>query len=397
MLPAPVSPISRLLRPDLPDRHACPGRSAASCFGAASTGPDRRCPAAGCGHCRCGRSCRRDRRVLGRETWLGYDVIGALTPEPGERPTPSGVPLLGSSRSVAEVALEADADVVFLAGGAFSSSTEMRRLAWDLEHEDIAVVIAPSVTDVSRERISVRPVGGLPLIHLEKPRSAEAAAEPSGSSTSSAPSACSCFFARLRLRRLPGVVARRWPDPVPADPRRPRRRASTAQVPHHGHRRRGSCSPSCTTSRVTTAGLFKMENDPRVTAPGQVAAAFLPRRAAAAGERARGDMSLVGPRPPLPTRSRTTTTTPPPAARAPGMTGLWQVSGRSDLAWSEACGSISTTSTTGRWSRTCPSWCARSARSWDRAARTDRPRPAGPGKQAAQQQPPRRRVPGRRR
>ena len=113
--------------------------------------------------------------MLRRETRLGYSVIGALTPEPGERAhTPSGVPLVGSPRSMAEVAIEADADVVFLAGGAFSSSTEMRRLAWDLEDEDIAVVIAPSATDVASERVSVRPVGGMPLIHLEKPRSAEA-------------------------------------------------------------------------------------------------------------------------------------------------------------------------------------------------------------------------------
>ncbi len=45
------------------------------------------------------------------------------------------------------------------------------RLAWDLEQDHIEVVIAPSVTDVARERVSIRPVGGLPLIHLEKPRS----------------------------------------------------------------------------------------------------------------------------------------------------------------------------------------------------------------------------------
>ncbi len=113
--------------------------------------------------------------VLSREKWLGYDVIGALTPDPGHRQTTgSGIPLLGSSASIAAVAIEAEADVVFLAGGAFNSSDEMRRLAWDLEHEDISVVIAPSVTDVSSERVSVRPVGGLPLIHLEKPRSQDA-------------------------------------------------------------------------------------------------------------------------------------------------------------------------------------------------------------------------------
>src|SRR5680860_82321 len=113
--------------------------------------------------------------VLGREKWLGYKVVGALTPEPGHRSsTHSGIPLLGSSHSIAQVAVDAEADVVFLAGGAFNSSVEMRHLAWDLEHEDIAVVIAPSVTDVSSERISVRPVGGLPLIHVERPRSQDA-------------------------------------------------------------------------------------------------------------------------------------------------------------------------------------------------------------------------------
>ena len=113
--------------------------------------------------------------VLRREKWLGYNVVGALTPEPGERTmTHSGIPLLGSARSIAEIAIDAEADVVFLAGGAVDSASDMRRLAWDLEHEDVAVVIAPSVTDVSSERVSVRPVGGMPLIHLEKPRSAEA-------------------------------------------------------------------------------------------------------------------------------------------------------------------------------------------------------------------------------
>src|SRR6195952_3568918 len=110
--------------------------------------------------------------VLRRETWLGYNVIGALTPETSERSmTHSGIPLLGTSRSIAEVALDAEADVVFLAGGAFDSAQAMRRLAWELEYEDVQVVIAPSVTDVSSERVSIRPVGGLPLIHLEKPRS----------------------------------------------------------------------------------------------------------------------------------------------------------------------------------------------------------------------------------
>ena len=68
--------------------------------------------------------------VLQREKWLGYNVVGALTPEPGDRNlTHSGVPLLGASSSIAQVAVDAEADVVFLAGGAFDSSDELRQLA----------------------------------------------------------------------------------------------------------------------------------------------------------------------------------------------------------------------------------------------------------------------------
>ena len=80
----------------------------------------------------------------------------------------------GQARRVAAGAHAPAPDVVLLAGGAFDSAGEMRRLAWALENDYVQVVIAPSVTDVARERVRVRPVGGLPLIHIEKPRSTAA-------------------------------------------------------------------------------------------------------------------------------------------------------------------------------------------------------------------------------
>ena len=50
----------------------------------------------------------------------------------------------------------------------------MRELVWDLEADNVQVIMAPGVTDVSSERIRVRPVGGLPLLHLDRPRSQDA-------------------------------------------------------------------------------------------------------------------------------------------------------------------------------------------------------------------------------
>ena len=162
--------------------------------------------------------------VLRREKWLGYDVIGALTPQRTERPcTASGIPILGSTGSVATIAVDAGVDVVFLAGGAVDSAAEMRQSAWYLEHEDIAVVIAPSVTDVSSERVRVRPVGGLPLIHLESHVPPKPYAGPSAPSTSSALWAFFCSSRRSSRSPHTGLEARPRADPVPPDSRRPRR------------------------------------------------------------------------------------------------------------------------------------------------------------------------------
>ena len=100
-------------------------------------------------------------------------------------------------------------------------------------------------------------------------------------------------------------------------------------------------------------GLFKMKDDPRITTPGQVDAPLLRRRAAPAVQRPRGDMSLVGPRPPLAHEVAQYDDAMARRLRVrPGMTGLWQVSGRSDLSGPRRSASTSTTSTTGRWSRT---------------------------------------------
>jgi exopolysaccharide biosynthesis polyprenyl glycosylphosphotransferase len=277
--------------------------------------------------------------VLRRESWLGYSVIGALTPELGERSmTHSGIPLLGTSTSIAQVAIDADADVVFLAGGAFSSAADMRRLAWDLEHEDIQVVIAPSVTDVSSERVSVRPVGGLPLIHLEKPRSAAAVRSAKrvfdlvGSLALLVLFSPLITFAALRIylhdhgpvlfsqARVgrDGKVFRVWKF---------RSMVTNAE----------QLLAALQKEQGYETGLFKMEDDPRVTSPGRWLRRFSIDELPQLLNVLHGDMSLVGPRPPLTHEVAQYDDDMIRRLRVrPGMTGLWQVSGRSELSWSEA-------------------------------------------------------------
>jgi exopolysaccharide biosynthesis polyprenyl glycosylphosphotransferase len=273
--------------------------------------------------------------VLRREKWLGYNVVGALTPDPGER---SGIPLLGSARSIAEIAIDAEADVVFLAGGAVDSASDMRRLAWDLEHEDVAVVIAPSVTDVSSERVSVRPVGGMPLIHLEKPRSADAVRRAKRIFDIVGSLSLLFFFSPV-FAFSAYKVWRFDRGPILFRQTRVGRDGKTfycwkfrtmvtnaEELLADLHKQQGY-----------EGGLFKMENDPRITAPGRwlrrLSLDELPQLVNVLV----GDMSLVGPRPPL--RHEVAQYDDDMARRLrvrPGMTGLWQVSGRSELSWSEA-------------------------------------------------------------
>ncbi len=277
--------------------------------------------------------------VLGREKWLGYHVVGALTPDPGNREaTHSGIPLLGSSRSIAKVALDTEADVVFLVGGAFSSATEMRRLAWDLEHEDIAVVIAPSVTDVSSERISMRPVGGLPLIHLEKPRSQAAVRRAKRAFDIAGTLGLLVLFSPI----FAFAAFRIWSnDRGPILFRQTRIGRDGAAFRCWKFRTMVTDAeqllPALHAAQGHTDGLFKMEDDPRVTTPGRWLRRFSLDELPQLVNVLTGDMSLVGPRPPL--RHETAQYDDAMARRLrvrPGMTGLWQVSGRSDLSWSEA-------------------------------------------------------------
>jgi exopolysaccharide biosynthesis polyprenyl glycosylphosphotransferase len=277
--------------------------------------------------------------VLQRETWLGYQIVGAVVPGlTGRSTTHSGLPLLETSSSIAQAAVAAEADVLFLAGGAFGSANDMRRLAWDLEHEDVQVVLAPSVTDVSRERVRVRPVGGLPLIHLEKPRAADASRRAKrifdivGSTClllAFAPvMACAAltvwwhdrgpvFFRQVRVGR-DGVSFRVWKFRTMA--------TNAEELLMELHKQQGY-----------ETGLFKMQYDPRVTTPGRWLRRFSLDELPQLFNVVRGDMSLVGPRPPLTHEVAQYDADMHRRLQVrPGMTGLWQISGRSELSWTEA-------------------------------------------------------------
>ncbi|MBZ5738519.1 sugar transferase [Nocardioides mangrovi] len=277
--------------------------------------------------------------VLSRETWLGYHVVGAAIPAdtPGSE-THAGVPVLGTAENVTDVVRRTGVDVVFFAGGALSSAGQLRRIVWDLEKADVKVVVAPSVTDVSGERIQVRPVGGLPLMHIDPPRSTDAVRwgkrlfDIVGSIALIMAFSPLLVFAALRIKMFDrGSVffshTRIGRDGAEFQCLKFRSMVLNAEA----------LVAKLQEDTGQTALLFKMKEDPRITKPGRWLRRYSVDELPQLFNVLRGDMSLVGPRPQV---AREVALYEGPMIRRlrvrPGMTGLWQVSGRSELSLEEA-------------------------------------------------------------
>lgn len=276
--------------------------------------------------------------ALARETWLGYHVVGALTPAADHlEATPGGIPVIGSCEAATSIVEDLGVEVIFFASGALTSSTQLRRIAWDLEKADVQVVVAPSVTDVSGERVRIRPVGGLPLMHIDPPRSTDASRlgkrlfDIVGSAALLVAFSPLFVLAALRIKADGGPVffrqTRTGRDGVEFACLKFRTMVVDAE----------ERLAELQAAVGYDGGLFKMKEDPRVTRPGKWLRRYSLDELPQLVNVLRGEMSLVGPRPPLPREVQGYEADVHRRLRVrPGMTGLWQVSGRSDLSWTEA-------------------------------------------------------------
>ncbi|MFC7493247.1 MULTISPECIES: sugar transferase [unclassified Nocardioides] len=277
--------------------------------------------------------------VLRRESWLGYHVAGALVPAQDMREeTAAGVPVLGVTEKATELARAVDADVIFFAGGALTSSTQLRRIAWDLEKDEIQVVVAPSVTDVSNERVRMRPVGGLPLMHIDPPRATDASRwgkrlfDIAGSLT------LIVAFAPIFVV----ATARIWlHDRGPILFRQTRIGRDGHEFTCLKYRTMVVNADDLIAQMQADLGqsalLFKVKEDPRITKPGTWLRRYSVDELPQLFNVLRGDMSLIGPRPQVAREVALYNSAMARRLRVrPGMTGLWQVSGRSELSLEEA-------------------------------------------------------------
>ncbi len=275
-------------------------------------------------------------RELMAAPYFGYHVAGVCVPSVDRAQDVEGIPVVGAIADVPQVAMDRAIDVVVVAGPSLSGKA-IRRLSWALDRVGAQLVVVPDLVEVTGPRLTVRPAAGLSLLEVEVgvPRRRLITKALMDRVAGSA----------LLLLAAPVVaiaaLAVRLTSPGPAFYRQTRVGVDGATFTMFKLRSMYVDADARKASLVAQnegAGvLFKMKRDPRVTPVGRFLRRYSIDELPQFLNVVRGDMSLVGPRPPLGEEVARYEDAAHRRLRVkPGLTGLWQVSGRSDLTWDEA-------------------------------------------------------------
>lgn len=278
---------------------------------------------------------------LVRHPEAGYHVVGACVSYGVETATLPGtsIPVLGSVSHLLQAVQEAGADTVLVVGGHNLSPAQMRSLSWSLEPGRQHLVVAPSLTDIAGPRIRSRPVAGLPLIHVETPRY-EGLDRVLKRGFDIGVSTALLLVAAIPLISVAIIIATTSKGGIFFSHERIGKRG----VPFRMLKFRSMSADAdarlaglLALQGSSDKPLFKIENDPRITPIGRFIRRYSIDEIPQLINVLRGDMSLVGPRPQV---AKEVALYDNAASRRlfvrPGMTGLWQVSGRSNLTWEES-------------------------------------------------------------
>ncbi|UOE42743.1 sugar transferase [Agromyces larvae] len=247
------------------------------------------------------------------------------------------IPVIGELADAAAAAARVGAESVIVAGQPSGGSNYIRSLAWSLEPIGSELVLSSRLVDVAGPRIHFRPVEGLPLIHVETPRF-----EGGKHVLKRGFDILAAGFGLLLITPLLLVIAAgiKLDDggPVLFRQRRIGRNGETFEMLKFRSMVTDAEARLATLqARNDGSGpLFKLKDDPRITRIGAFLRSHSLDELPQLWNVVRGDMSMVGPRPPLPSEvAEYTSDVHRRLYIKPGLTGLWQVGGRSDLSWEE--------------------------------------------------------------
>ena len=277
-------------------------------------------------------------RAIRRTPGSGLDIVGVVTSGTSDGSI-EDVPVVGEYGAAVRAMDMADADTVIVAGADELAPEVMRRLGWAIADRDGALVVAPALTDVAGPRIHTRPAAGLPLVHVEFPR-LEGARRFSKRAFDIAGSFL--LIVVLAPVMLAAAVAVKVETRGPVIYRQSRVGRGGREFGMLKFRSMTADADDQLASLLDLQGtsdrpLFKVVDDPRITRVGRFLRKHSIDELPQLFNVLAGRMSLVGPRP---QRAAEVALYDDAARRRmlvkPGMSGLWQVSGRSTLGWEDA-------------------------------------------------------------
>ena len=278
---------------------------------------------------------------LGRDTSHGVRIVAACV---GGEQTPrevTDIPVYAGLDRVTAAVADLGADSVVVMTCPELSGTGLRKLAWQLEETGTQLCLAPALLDVAGPRTTLRAAGGLPLVLVDGPDLAGLGNTIKG--------VLDRVIAGVGLVLLAPVMAGvalavMITDPGPALFRQTR-------LGRHGRRftlykfrtmvvNAEELKAQLQAANQMNGVLFKIHKDPRLTRIGAWLRRWSIDELPQLVNVLRGEMSLVGPRPwiarPYQEASAHDDAVWRRLAVKPGITGLWQVSGRADLPWEES-------------------------------------------------------------
>ena len=274
-----------------------------------------------------------------RDPDAGYRVVGICTPTGPTAGKPAidvdgvHIPIVGIDQAIADAVRRTHAHTVALAATEHLHPTEIRRLIWELDSLGVDLMIAPGLVDVAEDRLFSRPVAGMALFEVAKPQY-------DGANSVAKRAFDIVFTLTAMILGAPVFILTALavrlssPGPVFYVSERIGLRGSTFTMLKFRSMYDGADAKAAAMIAADGADpvFWKHKDDPRITPVGRIIRKYSLDELPQFINVLRGDMSVVGPRPQVRrevdsyddlVRRRLTV--------KPGLTGLWQVSGRSDL------------------------------------------------------------------
>ena len=275
---------------------------------------------------------------LRRERYHGLTVVAACVARPLESSEVAGVPVYGGLYDVSAAVRTFDADTVAVLACPEMDGLRLRGLAWELEKTGTDLCVSPALLDVAGPRTTIRPTAGLTLLHVDHPQLSGLRLVAKG--------LFDRFIAAMALILLSPVMAL-VRAPIWLQDRGPALFTQT-RVGKDGRVFRiykfrtmvvdaEQRKAQLLCSNDTDGVPFSSARIPCATAVGTYLRRWSLDESPQLLNVLLGDMSLVGPRPALPDEAeKYAWHVHRRLVVKPGITGLWQVNGRSDLSWEES-------------------------------------------------------------